>query len=367
MLSSFRKLKPSSIRLEAATVCQLRCPLCSTTAGRIGKQLGSGFLRFEDFKTLIDRNPWVCDVELSNWGEIFLNPDLLEIITYAHARHVTLRADNGVNLNTVSEEQLEALVKYRVRSLTCSIDGASQETYARYRKQGHFASVIKHLQRLNAYKAQYKSAFPLLKWQFIVFGHNEHEIPLARQMAKELRMSFWLKFSYDDTFSPVRNREFVRRESGLEVASEEEFRKKYRKPYLARFICTELWKRPQINFDGKVLGCCVNYWGDFGNAFTEGLAESLNNEKIRYARQMLLGERASRADIPCTTCRYYQRMKADRTWLQAHEVRGVRRSRFMNRLVNRFVGPQCMRLISALFVNLAIRLRCRRLLMKWRQ
>jgi hypothetical protein len=55
-------------------------------------------------------------------------------------------------------------------------------------------------------------------------------------------------------------------------------------------ICHELWDMPQVNWDGKVLGCCRNFWGDFGgNAFTDGLIESLNNEKIAYARKCCAG------------------------------------------------------------------------------
>ena len=69
-------IKPSRIRIDVSTVCQLKCPCCPTASGGIAKFIGSGFLKFRDFKKLIDRNPWIEVIELSNWGEIFLNPDL---------------------------------------------------------------------------------------------------------------------------------------------------------------------------------------------------------------------------------------------------------------------------------------------------
>ena len=72
-----------TIRLDASTVCQLRCPSCSTAKGLIDGNLGSKTLKFEDFKKIVDRNPWVRGIELSNWGEIFLNRDLLKIAEYA--------------------------------------------------------------------------------------------------------------------------------------------------------------------------------------------------------------------------------------------------------------------------------------------
>ena len=321
-------ITPARIRLEATTVCQLKCPSCPTAAGEIAHQIGAGFLRYRDFQRLIDRYPWIYDIELSNWGELFLNPDLLSIIKYAYQRDVILRADNGVNMNTASQEQLEALVKYHFRSLTCSIDGASQATYQIYRRGGNFDRVIAHIKQMNSYKAKYRSRFPVLKWQFVPFGHNEHEIPTARQLARELKMDFAVKLSWSTTVSPVKNLPLVRKESGLGVATREEYRTKYGTSY-RRPICTQLWSQPQLNWDGTVLGCCVNRWGDFGNAFTEGLVESLNGEKINYARQMLLGKKEGRADIPCTTCEFYQQMKSNGTWLQDDEVsRTSRLSRF---------------------------------------
>jgi MoaA/NifB/PqqE/SkfB family radical SAM enzyme len=80
--------------------------------------------KINDFQKLVDENPWLSHIELSNWGEIFLNPDLLKIIRYAHSKNLALTASNGVNLNTVKKELLEALVKYKFRHITCSIDGA---------------------------------------------------------------------------------------------------------------------------------------------------------------------------------------------------------------------------------------------------
>ena len=87
--------------------------------------IGRGFLRFEDFRKLLDDNPGLELIELSHAGEIFLNPALLSM---AHQRGVKLTAENGVNLNKIRQEVLEGLVKYQFRKLVCSIDGASEET-----------------------------------------------------------------------------------------------------------------------------------------------------------------------------------------------------------------------------------------------
>jgi MoaA/NifB/PqqE/SkfB family radical SAM enzyme len=311
-----RLIKPRNIRLEATSSCQLRCPSCPTASGATRPVLGSGYLKIADFQ-----KPFISLVELSNYGEMFLNPHLLQIIQHAFRQKVALTANNGVNLNTATEEVLEALVKYRFRSLTCSIDGASDNTYKKYRIRGNFDQVIRNIRLINHYKQQYQSKYPLMTWQFVVFGHNEHEIPLARKLAADLKMSFRLKLNWDEGFSPIQDRDSVRNETGLSAASENEYTERHGFKYL-RPICHQLWNNPQVNWDGKVLGCCINYWGDFGgNVFKDGLLTSLNNEKINYARDMLLGKAEARADIPCTTCDLYLSMKASERWLTGAETR----------------------------------------------
>ncbi|MBX9670015.1 MAG: SPASM domain-containing protein [Candidatus Obscuribacterales bacterium] len=282
--------------------------------------IGSGTLRFQDLKKLLDENSWVEEIELSNWGEIFLNPQLLQIMEYAFQKGVKLYAENGVNLNNVKPEVLEGLVKYQMQRMTCSIDGASQETYSIYRVRGNFDAVIENVRTINRFKEQYSSEFPKLRWQFVIFGHNEHEIASAKALAKELGMDFQCKLSWDAGFSPIKDKEHVRAESGINACDREEYEKVNNVRYMQKSLCGQLWFRPQINYDGAVLGCCVNRWGDFGNAFEDGLEPALNGDKMNYARSMLRGEVPARDDMPCLQCNHYQWMTKNNSFLTDADV-----------------------------------------------
>lgn len=309
--------KPNKIRLEASSFCQLKCPSCPTTTKAIHPTIGSGFLKFKDFKQLIDQNPFIREIELSNYGEIFLNPDILKIMQYAYQHNVSLSANNGVNLNHIKANVLEGLVKYQFKSLSVSLDGIDNHTYQQYRVKGDFDRVIAHIKQINAYKQQYQSEYPQLLWQFIAFGHNEQVIIQAKQMADELGMQFGLKLSWSDEFSPVKNHLDVIRSFTGGVTSRNEFKQTHKVDYM-QSLCHQLWDHPQINWDGKLLGCCRNFWGDFGslNVFKDGLIKSLNHPKMKYARKMLMGLEPERADIPCTTCNIYIGMKANQIWLK---------------------------------------------------
>src|SRR5580704_2427152 len=135
-------LIPASIQIDASLNCQLACPLCPTADGRLRPTLGAGHLKLTDFEALLRDNPQIAHVELSNYGEMFLNPQLADILACAFERKVTVSGNNGVNLNFAREDVLEAIVRYRVRGLTCSIDGATQETYFRYRVNGNLNRVL---------------------------------------------------------------------------------------------------------------------------------------------------------------------------------------------------------------------------------
>ncbi len=236
-------------------------------------------------------------------------PNFFRILDYAHRQSLAIELWNGVNLNHVRDEVLEGLVKYQVQGMLCSIDGASQETYKHYRVRGDFDKVIANIEKINDYKRLYRSYVPWLSWQFVVFGHNEHEIPRAREMAARLGMQFHTKLTWDNSFSPIRDSDFVRAQTGEKATTRAEFEAQ-RGEKFARSICNQLWDDPQINWNGNNLGCCRNFWSDFGgNAFRDGLDATLNGEKMAYARRMLRGRAPPRDDIPCATCEMYLAMR----------------------------------------------------------
>ena len=321
LIIKFFKLKPTSIRIDAATVCQLRCPTCPTAAGVIKKTIGGGYLKLVNFQTLLDKNKFIKQIEFSNWGEVFLNPELLEILKYAFERKIEIYLANGVNLNNVREEVLEGVVKYQIKFINCSIDGTDQRNYSIYRRNGNFDTVINNIKKINHYKKLYNSELPVLQWQYVIFGHNEDKISLAREMAQSLGMLFYPKLSwgtlYDENyFSPIQNHQLVREQLGNVFTSREQYEEENKKPFL-KIACRHIWNNPQINFDGKLLGCPINYWGDFGNVFDDGgIIQSFNSPKIKYARMMHLGKVPAKKDIPCSTCSVYKKMHETKSWFK---------------------------------------------------
>jgi len=304
--------------VEACADCQLQCALCPVHSGTKRPAIGNGFLKLADFERLLDENPRVTRVELANYGEIFLNPELLDILRRAHERGVVLSAAGGVNLNTVQPEVLEGLVKYRLEMLSCSIDGVTDDVYRQYRQGGSLPRVLDYVRALNSLKERYRSSLPRIEWQFVVFGHNEHQIAQARALAAELNMEFRLKLNWDPLYSPVRDEDAVRREVG--AASRVEYQELRHRHY-SQLVCHQLWNDPQINWNGAILGCSRNFWGEFGgNAFTDGLHATLNSPGMIYARDMLRGKKPPRDDIPCASCDVYQYRVAQNRWVPCVRV-----------------------------------------------
>jgi MoaA/NifB/PqqE/SkfB family radical SAM enzyme len=296
----------NKISLDASTICQLKCPACSTSKGIVKNGIiGSGFLSYGNFKTVVEGNPSIKEIELSNWGEIFLNPELVDIIKFAYEKEIKLTAGNGVNLNSITNETIEALVKYQFGYLNISIDGACQETYSQYRIEGNYDKVIENIRKINFYKEKGNSQLPKLSWQFIIFGHNEHEIPKVKKLCEKLHMVFNPKLNHSDFF-PVKDKDFVRRESGLDVADREEYKIKNKKHY--KRPCCQLWVSPQISWDGKLLGCCVNKWISFGNVFDNGLSNSLTNPLFERTKSVLKRNDALDKNMPCFHCPTYRQI-----------------------------------------------------------
>ena len=336
---------PTIIRLEACNECQLNCPACGIREAEqriIEKGGGFGYLKFSDFKHFIDNHSFIKTLELSNNGEIFLNPELDDIIKYAYEKGITLLANNGVNLNTVSEKTLENLVKYKFSSIFVSIDGATPDVYKIYRRGGDLNTVLNNIKIINKYKKQYDSEFPHLTWQFIVFGHNEHEIDLAKERAKELDMDIRFIANESPDYSPVHNPEMVEEKTGIQFVDrnadetnngeevpqedysgtvdyeetdnaqdEEEQKVGVVENDMGAEYCLGLVRFPQINFNGDLLGCCILAEDNFRvNVFKEGLLNALNSNDVLKAKLMLSDfTKGPYEGLACSSCGVYNDLK----------------------------------------------------------
>ncbi len=300
---------PKRIHLEACSLCQLSCPGCD--ARKLEKNMPKdwvGYLKFNDFKNLVDDNNFK-KIELANKGEIFLNPELDEIIKYAYEKGVDLTATIGVNFNDVSETTIENLVKYQFKAITVSIDGATPETYKIYRRGGDFNKVIDNIKKINYFKKKYNSEYPHLFWQFILFGHNEHEIELAKKKAKELNMDILFKInSLAVGYSPVKDVKTVEKLTGVKLFknSNDYIKDKSKKHQL--YACNMLFNSPLIDYNGDLLGCCRVSTKKFrANVFKDGLLNALNSKDFIYAKKMLTDASVTPMDdIPCAKCSRYE-------------------------------------------------------------
>ena len=270
---------------------------------------------------LYEKKPNIKTLELTNSGEIILNPDFIKIIEYDHSKNIKQTANNGVNLNYLTEEQAEALVKNEFRRIIVSLDGASQETYEKYRIGGSFDTVIENIKKIIKYKRKYRSFLPNITWKYILFGHNEKDIMKAKKLAGELevdQLSF--RAAWSDDF-PLQDVEFVKRETGVtpinSYSDTIQQLKDFKECKINWFPCMYLWLAPQINWDGQFLGCCCNFEKHFiKNVFNKKLIEILNDPTIIYAKNMIQGKAPANKDIPCYTCYIYKEMAKSDIWFK---------------------------------------------------
>ena len=304
------KLCPTSVSIETCTLCQLDCVDCYMRKSDYGT-MGKGTLSLKKFKGFIDKNRYIRHIEISNNGEPFLNPELKEILRYAYANDIQISIGNGTNLNNVSDDVLEELVKCKVSHVNVSIDGASQEIYEMYRRKGDFNQVISNIKKLNSYKRKYESEYPYIYWQYVLMEHNECDVEKAKKLSEELEMKIFYKLSWDEKNYIPKDCEKMKEITGLEVFNRRDYTKQTGIGYLVNSACSQIIFSPQINWDGRLLGCCSVFQSDWNmNVFENDFLDCINSEKYRNTIICMLSGDAENTemshDVPCSKCRNFK-------------------------------------------------------------
>jgi pyruvate-formate lyase-activating enzyme len=180
--------KPYWLVIDPSSACELKCPFCPTGKGKDTRP--RELLDWTRFKAVMDElGPTLVHAEFCNWGEPLLNKDLPRMIRYAKKFGVETHLSS--HFNRLDEDVARSLVDSGLDWMIASVDGATQETYSKYRVGGDLARVLANMERFSALKAKLGVKRPLVLWQFLVFRHNEHEIETARALSKKVGADFF--------------------------------------------------------------------------------------------------------------------------------------------------------------------------------
>ncbi|KHO52558.1 MAG: radical SAM protein [archaeon GW2011_AR17] len=159
--------KPLSLFIEPTNICNLKCPLCPT--GNNSTPKGKGYMKFEDYTKIIDElGPTAFSVTLWNYGEPSLNKDFIRMIRYAkEAGLKVITSTNGFIFR--NKEQVQELLESGLDELILAVDGASKESYDKYRINGHFEELIQGIKDLAVAKKAQGRYFPYLRWLRNIF------------------------------------------------------------------------------------------------------------------------------------------------------------------------------------------------------
>jgi radical SAM protein with 4Fe4S-binding SPASM domain len=286
---------PPTGMVEPTNACNLTCPTCPTGQGKIAPKPQMTLDRFD--AVIADLLPELTHLALWNYGEPLLHRELPAMIARAKAAGVRWVKVSS-NAHFLDGERGRALLRSRLDVLILAVDGASEETYQTFRKDGSFARVAEQVAWLCAEKKRLGLKKPSLELQFIVMRHNEHEIEEIRRLCAEWGID---KLRLKSVGVASETRDLV---PTAQLFSR--YREDRKTPIESFPFCPMAWDHTVVNVDGRVTPCCHLYpdMGDefvMGNAFETSFQDVWHGEKYRAFRAAML---TGREKMPgCNTCR----------------------------------------------------------------
>ena len=275
---------PVTLVIEPTNVCNLKCPACPTGNGTL--PFKKGYIHIDAFMRVIEElGPFAEEAKLWGFGEPFLHPDILRMVAYCKGFEMLVRiSTNGQFLE--GKEVAEEMVNSGLDVLKISLDGATQKTLEKYRVNANFDKIVAGVKSINAAKRKLGSRKPRIILQFIVMKHNQHEIPIMKDLAARLSMKYKQKTVWveednaRDLLPDIRYSRFVI----------DEITQKLRPTKQQPRICPYPWEGAMINFDGTVVPCCKDPYRYhlFGNTFDKSYKSIWHSRAFVSFRRSLL-------------------------------------------------------------------------------
>lgn len=266
---------PYVLKIESTNICNLECPFCLDRDRSVfqGEGMrGFGRMKAPFFKQVVDQlAPYAFNVNMYGSGEPLLFPEAFEMMRYAADKGIGVRISSNLSMRDFTDEQAEKVVTSGIEHLIVSCHGASQETYEKYMIGGNFERVTNNMRKLVAARKRLGRKLPFIDWQFLLFRHNQHEVPKAKAMAEDIGIDF-LRLIYPN-IPPEHKEEWKPRPEGeatdyqpvpkaAGAATQNGSAAKAAAPQAAQTKrirvekCSWPYRSIYFNWDGGILPCC---------------------------------------------------------------------------------------------------------------
>jgi len=289
--------------IDPSNRCNYKCPLCPT--GRLDKKRNRSIMKFQDFKTIMNQiGKYIYKLHLYNWGEPFLNKNLVKMIRYAKKFNIIV--EGSTNLSILNENLVKDIIASDLDYLIVAIDGITNESYSKYRVGGNLKNVLNNLNLLLDIKKQLSSHKPDITISFLPTRYNENDIPKAIELFKQSDVSFTvgkLRLDMCDEVMKTKNN-ITQFTDWLPLNPDLSIYDKNLNKSLSDY-CNWPWEIICIHPDGNVSPCCAIYSQkyDFGNILKSSFYNVWNSKKYRSARATIRKNKINNdSNMPCNYC-----------------------------------------------------------------
>jgi len=228
---------PIEITLESTAKCNLYCPMCPRHIYTFDNEN----MDFELYKKIVqDCKDYVEFAWPYGIGEPIIHPNIFEMIRVTH--DAGIRTGMSTNATLLDEKRIEQLLDSGLDYLILAFDGASKETYEKYRTGATFEKTRANILALLRRKLERKAKVYVVL-QMVLLKENLREIDAYKKL--------WSIPGVDEI-------RFKRDELQIDGSKipHSELKGQRRNP------CHLLWRGPlYVRYDGMAFPCCY-MWED---------------------------------------------------------------------------------------------------------
>ena len=172
------------VHLEVTQKCQAACPMCdrNENGGVDNRHIDNSELSLADCKRIFEpefikqlKTMYMC----GNLGDPIVAKDTLDIFRYFREHNPTMWLSMNTNAGAKDEQWWRQLAEVfgRMGTVIFSVDGL-RDTNHLYRQNVVWDNVERNMRA-------FIDAGGRARWDFIIFGHNEHQVAEAEALAAE--------------------------------------------------------------------------------------------------------------------------------------------------------------------------------------